>query len=151
VYKNLNGCSLKRAISNQVGFTFVELVMVIVIVGTLSAVVAPSFNTSSFNIRNGARVVASDILATQVAAMNSHTQVAINLAPGTTYTYGTNGDTRDLTGVNGSMSIATGSTITFNSLGEPVGLTAVQTVTVSSGGVTQNITVQPYTGKVSIP
>jgi len=133
------------------GFTTIELVMVLVIIGILAVAVAPRMNIGAFSVSNGAELVASDINITQLEAMSRHKQVTISITGGSqTYTYG-NGQTRNLGEVNASLTVSSATPITFNSLGEPVGTTAAKIITLASGTSTQTVTVQPYTGKVSIP
>jgi len=146
-----NGIRLSTRNGADCGFTMIELVMVIVIIGILAVVAAPKMNIGASSVSNGAELVASDIKATQLEAMSRHMQVTISIIGGSqTYTYG-NGRTRNLGEVNAALTVSSATPITFNSIGEPVGATAVKIITVASGASTQTVTVQPYTGKVSTP
>jgi len=61
----------------------------------------------------------------------------------------------DYTGITISVAGFTGSYVEFNSLGAPYDgggvLAAAKSVTVTGGGVTRTVTVQPTTGRVSSP
>ncbi len=137
---------------NQKGFTLVELIMVLVIIAIIGAVVSPSLTgsgQSAFNMQNAADLIKSDILFTQRKAMGGDsTNNKIEFFSGSG-TYTRAGDTQDLSGLNSALTISTTVTITFNSFGEPDSTSPV-TITVSLGGNTQNLTVEPYTGYVSI-
>ncbi len=146
------------------GFTFIELIMTIVILGILAAYATPKFSsTSEFSVAGAAEVVASDITYTQREAMSTRQRLSVRIPatlpdPIYDYAYDTaaaTGKPRDLTEFNASLSVTavspSGTTdFLFNSLGEPVGITAQAAITVSDGNVTKTITIEPYTGKVTI-
>lgn len=137
---------------NQKGFTLIELIMVLVIIGIIAVSVAPTVDQTPFNLQNAADLIKSDILFTQRRAMGELTTHNISFNSGSG-TYTRAGDTRDLTELNSGLTLSTtftGDTLTFNSLGEPNGITSPATITVSLGGSTQNLTVEPYTGYVTI-
>jgi len=137
---------------NQKGFTLVELIMVLVIIGIIAATISPSLTGSDqaqFNMRNAADLIKSDIRFTQRRAMGESTTHSISFTSGSG-TYTRAGDTRDLGGLNSALTVSTTVAITFNSFGEPNGITSPVTITLSLGGSTQNLTVEPYTGYVSI-
>lgn len=132
------------------GFTLIEVVAVIIIMAVLCAIVIPKVSVGSFNLRNASYVVASDIVITQMEAMTMHRQFAVNISEGsTTYSYG-NGHNRDLSEISPNLSFSAGSPMTFNSLGEPLELTGQMVITITNGSATQSITVEPYTGKLTL-
>jgi type II secretory pathway pseudopilin PulG len=130
----------------------VELVAVLVIIGIIAAVISPSFtgsDQSDFNLRNAADLIKSDILFTQRRAMGESTPFSVSFTGGAG-TYTRAGEIRDLGDLNDALTVSTTLTLTFNSFGEPDGLTAQATITLSLGGRSQTLTVEPYTGYVSI-
>jgi prepilin-type N-terminal cleavage/methylation domain-containing protein len=131
------------------GFTFFEILMVIIITGVLAAVVLPRFLSSSIGGSLAAGVVASDITFTQLEAMNKNRPLSVNFVTAYSYTYG-DGLSRDLRKINPSLTVSAGGEVTFNSLGEPVGLTDVETITVTDGIDTVSIRIEPYTGKLTL-
>jgi hypothetical protein len=146
--------------------------MVVIVVGIISIIVVPKINIDSGKIPPVADVVASDIRYTQMLAMSTTSSACITLGAtaGTTYTYGasynstsglcngtlasgavgTAGATRDLTAIASGVTASSTqpSFMAFNSLGEPYGIAAPATVTITGAGNTKTLTVQPYTGKV---
>jgi Tfp pilus assembly protein FimT len=57
--------------------------------------------------------------------------------------------TRDISQIASGVTVASSPTsILFNSLGEPKGLNAASTITISSGANTKSLTLSPYTGKL---
>lgn len=145
-----------KRLCNQRGFTLVELVIVIIILGIMAAVAIPRVDFTSHRAPIGSDVVVSDIMSTQIAAMSQHKQLSITMVTNSpTYQYSFDvltaiGTARDLTEVDTNLKIGTGQVITFNSLGEPVGLLAPATITVTDGTTTKSITIQPYTGKLTV-
>lgn len=142
-----------RSRFSQDGFTLIELVSVIIIIGVIAVSIAPRFTGTQFaqiNIKNAAQLVKSDLMYTQRKAMGEGTSYSVVFTSGSG-TYTRAGDTRKLTDLNPNLTVSTTTTITFNSFGEPDGKTGVTTITLSQSGSTQNVTVEPYTGYVNIP
>jgi MSHA pilin protein MshC len=137
--------TLKVATSAR-GFTMVELIMVVVLIGILAVSIVPKFmDTSAISLQGGAAMVAADIRYTQELAMSTHAPKTITFTTNDTF-YTVNSQTMNLPS---RVSISSGATFTFNSLGEPTagGGSSVQITTV--GGSTKTITVESYTGRVS--
>ena len=153
-----------RLLRDKAGFTLIELVIVIILVGILAAVVAPKMNTDAAIVPPAADVVASDIQYTKMYAMTNNVSSCINLGVNqATYNYAavctgvacatcSGGTTRDLTKIGPNVTVSsTLSPLAFNSLGEPYGLTTTAaTITVQNGSSDnqKSLTVYPYTGKV---
>ncbi|MBI5179333.1 MAG: prepilin-type N-terminal cleavage/methylation domain-containing protein [Nitrospinae bacterium] len=138
------------------GFTTIELIIVIVLMGILAVAVIPKMNVDSTAAPATADLVASDILYTQMAAMSQHVRMSITMTSGSaTYNYAVNattglGEARNLADIKSTASISVGQVLTFNTLGEPELITAPITITITDGTTTKSLTVQPYTGKVTI-
>jgi len=140
------------------GFTVIELIVVIVIIGILAATVIPkiNFGTTSSTVSSwgAAYMIASDIRYTQECAMASMVSKSISFTSGqSVYTFpATTPSTSSLdpTGrLPSGVTIGATITFTFNSLGEPEESTS-NSVTVTVGGITRTITVTQYTGMATI-
>ncbi|MGD8383056.1 MAG: prepilin-type N-terminal cleavage/methylation domain-containing protein [Syntrophobacterales bacterium] len=134
-----------QVVADSRGFTLVELIMVVVLIGILAVSVIPKFvDTSAISLQGGAAMVAADIRYTQELAMSTHSPKTIIFTTNDTF-YTVNSQTMNLPS---RVSISSGATFTFNSLGEPTtgGGSSVQ---ITAGGSTKTITVESYTGRVS--
>jgi MSHA pilin protein MshC len=134
-----------RIIADSKGFTLVELIMVVVLIGIMAVSVVPKFvDTSAFSLAGGAGMAAADIRYAQELAMGTHASKSIVFTSGNTYY------TVDSRNVNlpSKVTISSGATFTFNSLGEPT-TGGGSSVTLSAGAETKTITVESYTGRVS--
>lgn len=132
------------------GFTFPEILMVMVIVGILAATALPYIFPGGMTVRRAAEVLASDINFTRVEAMDKNRRFSLLSATSSSYDYG-NGHTRDLREFGDSLSLDQAVNVTFNSLGEPTGITAPLTIGVTDYVDTVFITIAPYTGRVTLP
>ena len=135
-----------QLVADSRGFTIVEIIMVVVLIGILAVSVVPKFtDTSAISLQGGAAMVRADIRYTQELAMSTHAPKTITFTTNDTY-YTVVSQTMNLPS---RVSISSGATFTFNSLGEPTagGGSSVQITTV--GGSTKTITVESYTGRVS--
>lgn len=126
------------------GFTLIEVVIAMVILGILVAVAAvKSTGVSSASARGAAEMIQGDIRYAQEAAMAEHAAQSVIFASGSSsYTIGP--ETQELPS---GVTISNDFTVTFDSLGEP---TEGGAVSISADGQTKTITVSDYTGKVSI-
>ena len=135
-----------RIVASARGFTIVELIMIIVLIGIVSISVLPTFiSTSTLSLEGGAAMVAADIRYTQELAMGTHTSKSIIFNGGDTF-YTVDSRTVNLPS---RVSITSGQTYTFNSLGEPTtggGLSVI----IDAGGSTKTITVGSYTGNITV-
>ncbi|MFA6120273.1 MAG: type II secretion system protein [Sideroxydans sp.] len=150
-------CGVKRALAicgdvrcvttrqrSQFGFTLVELITVMVIVGILAVSVLPRFFTvSDFENRGSADQVKSILRFAQKTAIAQHTPVSVTLAQGAS-----SDCTTTLAGGNLTCTVKselTGAgTYTFNALGQLTAPAAPVTLTIG----TVNITVEAETGYV---
>ena len=134
-----------QVVANCRGFTLVELIMVVVLIGILAVSVVPKFvDTSSISLVGGAAMAAADIRYTQELAMGTHSAKSIVFTSGNTY-YTVGSQTVNLPS---RVTISSGATFTFNSLGEPTA-GGGSSITLSAGAETKTITVDSYTGRVS--
>ena len=136
--------NLQVATSSQ-GFTLVEIIMVVVLIGILAVSVVPKFmDTSAISLQGGAAMVAADIRYTQELAMSTHAPKTITFTTSDTF-YTVVSQTMNLPS---RVSISSGATFTFNSLGEPTA-GGGSSVEIQAGSSTKTITVESYTGRVS--
>lgn len=139
---------------NSKGITFIELILVLVIVGIISATVIPRLNitlsTSRSSVEGAAYMIASDIRYAQEFAMANRVSKTVTFTAGSSvYTF-TPSDNMDPSGrLPSEATISNNFTVTFNSLGEPI-TGGGGSVTVSDGINTKTISIVEYTGKVNI-
>ncbi len=129
------------------GFTLVEMVMTMVIVGILAAVVAPRFfDDNVFQARGAADQVTAALRYGQKVAIAQHGTVTVTISAGAAPNCGTvlaGGGVNCVISNNVAVAPALPQTVTFNALGQPVPNAAVA-ITVGATA----ITVQAETGYV---
>lgn len=138
------------------GFTFIELLIVVVIMGIMMAVVVPKLDiVGSIDIYSTVRQVKSDIRYTQELAMSKYAKRTIDFTG--------NSNTYYIKDSSGAIIVSkklparsraifdSGNTLvfTFNSSGEPV-TGAGGILRVSSGGSYRDIEVGSITGRATI-
>ena len=135
---------------NARGFSAIEIIMVIVIVGVLAVVFMPRLSTVPISLATAVSTIQSDLRLAQELAMSR------NPTPGTPIgiTFGAGTGTYTLTDPAGALTIvrnlpsgvvfSVGGTIAFNKHGEPE---TIATISVQAGGVTSNITVEAFSGR----
>lgn len=140
----------------QIGFTLVELVIVIVVLGVISAyAVMKSVSPAEFTLPSQAQKLASDIRHAQTLAYTSGNRMRLTITAGTNGTYG-------VTCVTGSapcntdfsvtlqkdvVLAGTPTTLDFTSLGQP---SAGASYTLTSGSSTVTVAVAALTGLVTV-
>lgn len=157
-------------ISNQRGFTLLELVMILMIIGILAVAVTPNKLDSPIRLRYEARRVLNDIRYVQLLSMTTglryrwvqtsttsyqlvnQTGTAINLpSGGTTLTLASGVSFGTLTNLPSSL-------VAFDSFGVPyttssipgTALTSAATIPLVSSSQTTTITITPPTGYGSV-
>ncbi|MGZ6347778.1 MAG: pilus assembly FimT family protein [Anaerolineales bacterium] len=150
------GRGIKDTRVNPSGFTLIELIVVMVVIGILTAIVLPRIDfgatSSRASVDGAAYMIASDIRYAQEWAMANRVSKSIQFStapPANKYTFSPVSAGMDPSGQLSGATLGTNVTFTFNSLGEPTA-GGGSSVTVSAGGITRTITVLQYTGKVSI-
>ena len=132
------------------GFSLIELIIAIVIMGIMAAIAIPKLSNNNIDLYSVARQVKSDIRYTQELAMSKYRQTAINfIANNDTYTITSSGPTESKKlPVRSKVTFNTTISFTFNSSGEPIG--GGGTLTISAGGSNKQIMVSNITGRADI-
>jgi len=145
---------------DQRGFTLIELIMTMLIIGILAVFVAPRFfDANIFKSRGFADQMQASLRYAQKEAIAQHrfvcvafTGASITLSIGTTAACGTllqspTGGTYVITAPAGIAFAAVPTDFSFNALGQPTN--APQTINIT--GVTNGITIEAETGYVHSP
>jgi type II secretory pathway pseudopilin PulG len=133
--------------------TFIEIILVMVVIGILAAVMIPKFDvvSSSKTAAEGAAyMIASDIRYAQEFAMANRVSKSVLFTSGSVvYTFNPAHNLDPSGRLPSGVTISNNFTVTFNSLGEPTN-GGGGSVAISGGGLTKTVSVVNYTGKVNI-
>ncbi|MDP2143644.1 MAG: prepilin-type N-terminal cleavage/methylation domain-containing protein [Gallionella sp.] len=133
---------------SQRGFTLVELVMVIVIVGILAMFVAPRFfDANIFQSRGAADQVRAALRYGQKIAIAQRTNVDVVISSAAISDCGTQLVGGDVVCIISSSVAVPGKTVTFNALGQPVP-NAADSIVVGTAPNATTINIEAETGYV---
>ncbi len=141
----------KKSLKSEKGFTIIEIISVLLIVGIMAAVVYPSFNTSGVDVRTAANMIKTDVRFIQQLAFARNAAASISFSSGaSTYTFtdplGIFSFTRDM----GNATFDGNDTVSFNSLGEREAANGNINIFLTAGGEQLRVRVRKITGWVRI-
>jgi|SaaInlStandDraft_6_1057023.scaffolds.fasta_scaffold71051_1 MSHA pilin protein MshC len=148
-----------KFLKNNKGFTLIEMISVILVLGIISAVAVPMFDRSTIDLSMTANTIQTDIQYAQELAMTrgqqtSGNEIGILFSNNTaSYTLPT-----DPSGVwpaeirtlpQGVTITSTTADVRFNQHGETLTATT-WTITITAGGTSRTVTVDAYTGRATV-
>ena len=148
------------------GFTLIELIMVMVVLGVVAAVATMRMSGTGLNVSAQAEQLASDIRYTQSLAMGRGQRFRINFTAGTYQITDMSSVAQVHPGTGLTAAVSLGSTVlsgysppnylAFDSLGVPftdptTALAAPMVLTLTGGGEAYTLRVVPQTGRVQVP
>ena len=144
-----------KFLRNNKGFTLVEIISVILVVGILSAVAIPLFDTAPISVSMAGNTVQADIQYVQELAMARDQNVSITFTQFST-TYDVPADpngvfpleTRNFP--DGVQVVSATTTITFNSFGEKSGLEEIVLIGSPPPGKVSTVKIEQFTGRVTV-
>lgn len=149
----MNSSLMQDKRDRQRGFTLVELITVMVILGILAAVAAPRFFDSGvFQERGAADQVKAALRYGQKVAIAQHKVVSVTISTASSSNCGTNLNVGGNVDCAVQVAFTGGPTVYFNALGQPVtDATGTALVAVNGSitvGTTPAITIERETGYV---
>jgi len=159
-----------KNINQNIGFTLLEMVIVIALMAILAAIAIARWPGVNLNLNAQAQQLANDIRYTQSLAMTRGQRYRLNLLTATTYSItdlSGNAVGNNVTG-NNTVTYGTGITkgttsnlpnnlIAFDGQGIPyidataaTALTATASISLTAGSVTRTLQISPETGRVIV-
>jgi type II secretion system protein H len=167
--RNMSTQHVSRMEGADAGFTLIEMMIVVVIIGIAAAMAVPMISSgASFQVRSAANLVAADLeYAKSMAISRGQPYKVVFDATDESYQikdsadtaiappgrknivrFGSGGQLTEVAIVSASFG-GTG-TVTFDYLGSPQSLTSEGVVTLQAGGITKTVRVEPVTGFISV-
>ena len=146
------GCGEKNVLRSENGFTLIEIISIIVLLGILAAVALPRFNTGTLDVNSAAQIVRSDLRFLQRLAMGQNTvTMSINFAAGANAynTFDTAGTIVNRT-LPQNITIVATKTLGYNKFGEPANAIPTDSIDITNGAQTKTIAVEQFTGMITI-
>ena len=155
---------LRRCIRDSRGFSLIELISAILMLGILGALALPMFDTSPINIETTAQTIGTDLRFIQQVAMGRNRptggDIGIVFTPAaTSYNFVDPQNVFSITrsldaGVSISTVTISGPPVTnklsYNKYGEPEFTGATASIVITAGGETRTIQIQQHTGFITI-
>lgn len=150
-----------QGIKSQTGLTLIELIVVLVIVGTLASVAVPRISNSDNTIVAQAYRLAQDLRHVQAMAMNQGRKLTFDVMSVSTYRVMSSGNTvvdpvsqqQYMVTLDNNISLS-GLDTEIDSLGRPVAggnlLTTKRVFTLTGNSRTAVVTLSPISGFVSV-
>ena len=144
----------------QPGFTLIELVVVLVLLGILAAYVAPKFDSGESTTLSQAELLAQNIRHAQAIAVAQHKTLTVDVAGGSySVKEGAAIINDPRSGSAFSVSLEEGVTsstgsVDFDYMGRPLSggsfISSATSFTLASGAASSTVSVTPVTGFVSV-